>query len=139
MENAVAVIGSANMDIGGYPSEPLSAGDSNPGRVRMSIGGVGCNIARNLAQLSVPVRFVTALGGDVYARDIERALAGAGIDLSLSLRLPNERTSTYLFITDERGDMAVAVNDMSCLLYTSHPTMYHQNQFYALLSYCRRC
>ena len=37
---------------------------------------------------------------------------GMGIDLSLSLRLQNEHTSTYLFIADEKGDMSVAVNDM---------------------------
>lgn len=112
MEGAIAVIGSANIDIGGYPSGSLAPGDSNPGRVRVSIGGVGCNIARNLALLGARVRFVTALGGDLYARGIEGALAGMGIDLSLSLRLPGEHTSTYLFIADERGDMALAVNDM---------------------------
>ena len=51
MDDVIAVIGSANMDIGGYPEGPLAAGDSNPGRVRLSVGGVGCNIARNLALL----------------------------------------------------------------------------------------
>ena len=62
MSEAIAVIGSVNMDIGGYSDRPLTAGDSNPGRVRMSLGGVGCNIARNLALLGVKVRFLTALG-----------------------------------------------------------------------------
>ena len=112
MREAIAVIGSVNMDIGGYSDRPLTAGDSNPGRVRMSLGGVGCNIARNLALLGGKVRFLTALGGDVYAENIHAALTGMGIDLSLSLRLQNEHTSTYLFIADEKGDMSVAVNDM---------------------------
>ena len=111
MSEAIAVIGSVNMDIGGYSDRPLTAGDSNPGRVRMSLGGVGCNIARNLALLGVKVRFLTALGGDVYAENIHAALTGMGIDLSLSLRLQNEHTSTYLFIADEKGDMSVAVNN----------------------------
>ena len=112
MDERIAVIGSVNMDIGGYSDGPLAAGDSNPGRVRMSVGGVGCNIARNLALLGARVRFLTALGGDVYAQSIDRLLSGMGIDLSLSLRLPDEHTSTYLFIADERGDMSVAINDM---------------------------
>ena len=112
MRETIAVIGSVNMDIGGYSDRPLTAGDSNPGRVRMSLGGVGCNIARNLALLGAQVRFLTALGGDVYAENIHAALTGMGIDLSLSLRLQNEHTSTYLFIADEKGDMSVAVNDM---------------------------
>ena len=112
MEDAIAVIGSVNMDIGGYSHGPLTAGDSNPGRVRLSVGGVGCNIARNLALLGAKVRFCSVLGGDVYAENIEALLSGMGIDLSLSLRLKGEHTSTYLFIADEKGDMAMAVNDM---------------------------
>ena len=43
----VTVVGGMNMDIGGWPSEELVAQDSNPGRVRMSPGGVGRNIAHN--------------------------------------------------------------------------------------------
>lgn len=113
MDSVIAVIGSANMDIGGYPEGPLATGDSNPGRVRLSVGGVGCNIARNLALLGARVRFLTALGGDLYAQGIAQMLEGLGIDLSLSLRLADEHTSTYLFIADERGDMSVAVNDMA--------------------------
>ncbi len=35
-----------------------------------------------------------------------------GIDISQSPVIPEGRTSTYLFITDERGDMALAVSDM---------------------------
>jgi len=112
MDDAIAVIGSANIDIGGYPSGALVEGDSNPGRVRLSLGGVGCNIARNLALLGANVRFLTALGGDPFAASVERTLSGLGIDLSLSLRIPSENTSAYLFIVDERGDMRAAVNDM---------------------------
>ena len=82
MEDAIAVIGSVNMDIGGYSHGPLTAGDSNPGRVRLSVGGVGCNIARNLALLGAKVRFCSVLGGDVYAENIESLLSGMGIDLS---------------------------------------------------------
>ena len=103
MDGEIAVIGSANMDIGGYPAAPLKAGDSNPGRVRLCLGGVGCNIARNLALLGVKVRFATALGGDLYARGIAETLEGMGIDLSLSLRLEQEHTSTYLFIATKRA------------------------------------
>ena len=40
----------------------------------MSVGGVGCNIARNLALLGANVRFCTVLGGDVYAESIEGQL-----------------------------------------------------------------
>ena len=45
----VVVIGAANIDIGGTPYKPLIPGDSNPGVIRMSYGGVGRNIAHNLS------------------------------------------------------------------------------------------
>ena len=50
------------MDIGGTPSKALVAQDSNPGRVRMSLGGVGRNIAHNLSLLGLDVRMLTAFG-----------------------------------------------------------------------------
>ena len=58
-----AVVGGVNMDIGGQSYAPLIAGDSNPGRVQMSLGGVGRNIAHNMALLGLDVRLLTAFGG----------------------------------------------------------------------------
>ena len=58
----VTVVGGMNMDIGGWPSEELVAQDSNPGRVRMSPGGVGRNIAHNMSLMGLDVRLLTAFG-----------------------------------------------------------------------------
>ena len=55
------VAGGVNMDIGGRSSGPLIGRDSNPGQVRMSLGGVGRNIAHNMALLGLDVRLLTAL------------------------------------------------------------------------------
>lgn len=108
----VAVVGAVNMDIGGRPSAPLVPRDSNPGRVRMSLGGVGRNIAHNMSLLGLDVRLVTAFGDDVYAHKITASCNELGIDISQSLQVPGAATSTYLFITEGDGDMAVAVSDM---------------------------
>ena len=64
----VVVIGAANIDIGGTPYKPLIPGDSNPGVIKMSYGGVGRNIAHNLALLGVDVELVTAAGDDTLCR-----------------------------------------------------------------------
>ena len=48
-----AVVGAANIDIGGFPQGRIALQDSNPGRVILSAGGVGRNIACNLARLGV--------------------------------------------------------------------------------------
>ena len=108
-----AVVGGVNIDIGGRSDAPLVAGDSNPGRIRSSLGGVGRNIAHNLALLGAKVRLITALGADDGAKRIEASCADLGIDLTDSLYVPDGATSTYLFLADSNGDMALAMNDMA--------------------------
>ena len=65
--DAVAVIGGVNMDIWGRPTGALVMGDSNPGSVRMTPGGVARNIAHNLLLLGHEVMFVSAFGGETFA------------------------------------------------------------------------
>lgn len=113
MKNGYAVVvGGVNLDIGGTPAKTMVLHDSNPGTVRMSLGGVGRNIAHNMALLGVPTVLITALGEDMPARQIADSCAELGIDLSHALRLPGEATSTYLFLTDHQGEMEMAVSDM---------------------------
>ena len=108
----VAVAGAVNVDIGGQSRDPLVPKDSNPGRVTVSLGGVGRNIAHNLTLLGVKVHLLTALGEDVHARQIEHSCQTLDIDLSRVLRVPEGATSTYLFLSDQGGDMVLAVSDM---------------------------
>ena len=107
------VVGGVNMDIGGSSLAPLVDGDSNPGRVRMSLGGVGRNIAHNLSLMGTDVRLLTAYGDDLYGQKIAASCSELGIDMSHALRLAGETTSTYLYITDPEGEMALAVSDMN--------------------------
>ena len=107
------VVGGVNMDIGGSSFGPLVAEDSNPGRVRMSLGGVGRNIAHNLSLMGTDVRMLTAFGEDLYGQKIAASCSELGIDVSHALRLAGEHTSTYLYITGPEGEMALAVSDMS--------------------------
>ncbi len=106
------VVGGVNMDIGGRSDQPLVAGDSNPGKVRMSLGGVGRNIAHNMALLDCDVRLLTALGDDLYAQRIAASCAELGIDISQARTVAGGATSTYLFLSGPDGDMALAVSDM---------------------------
>ena len=107
------VVGGVNMDIGGSSTGALVAEDSNPGKVRMSLGGVGRNIAHNLSLMGTDVRLLTAFGDDLYGQKIAASCSELGIDVSHALRLAGENTSTYLYITGPEGEMALAVSDMS--------------------------
>lgn len=114
MNNSYAVVvGGVNLDIGGTPAKTMVLHDSNPGTVRMSLGGVGRNIAHNMALLGVPTALITALGEDLPARQIANSCKELGIDLSHALRVPHAATSTHLFLTDHLGEMELAVSDMA--------------------------
>ncbi len=106
------VVGGVNVDIGGKSFAPLVAADSNPGTVRISLGGVGRNIAHNLALLGTDVRMLTAYGDDAHGQKVAASCSALGIDLSHALKVPDGTTSTYLYLTDEQGEMALAVSDM---------------------------
>ena len=110
--NAVTVVGAMNVDIGGKPFDIFRERDSNPGMVRLSLGGVGRNIAHNLALLGNDVRFVTAVGRDMHVRDLEDQCKSLKIDLSACFWSETERTSTYLYIDNEEGELMAAVSDM---------------------------
>lgn len=110
--NAAVVFGGINMDIWGRPAAPLVQKDSNPGAVTMRPGGVGRNIAHDLRLLGLEVSLVAPIGGDVYAAAVVDSCQALGIDLSMAPVFKDMRSSTYLYITDENGDMELAVSDM---------------------------
>ena len=106
------VAGGVNVDIGGRSFAPLVAADSNPGTVSISLGGVGRNIAHNLALLGTDVHLLSAYADDVNGERVAASCSELGIDLSHALRVLGGTTSTYLYLTDEKGEMALAVSDM---------------------------
>ena len=111
-QKAVAVFGGINMDIWGRPGKSLVPRDSNPGTVTMRPGGVGRNIAHDLRLLGLEVSLVAPIGGDVYASAVVDSCQTLGIDLSFAPVFKDMRSSTYLYITDEAGDMELAISDM---------------------------
>ncbi|MCD8013057.1 MAG: PfkB family carbohydrate kinase [Lachnospiraceae bacterium] len=109
----IVVVGAVNVDICARPDAPVVREDSNPGRVSMSMGGVGRNIAHNLRLLGQPVSLVTVFGDDHNGIRVHDNLDQLGIDLEGSRTVAGASTSCYVFITDEKGEMQLAVSDMS--------------------------
>lgn len=78
--DGVLVLGEALIDLVPEPGDPAL--------LRAQPGGAPANVATGLARLGTPVSFAGALGGDAFARSIERRLTDAGVDLSLCGRSP---------------------------------------------------
>ena len=96
----VAVIGGMNMDIFGIPDEKVIPRDSNIGQIGMAVGGVGQNIAQNLARLEVPTYLITVYGDDMNGIVMEHSCAQHGIQLDYAEKLTGQRSSGYLYDAD---------------------------------------
>jgi pseudouridine kinase len=110
----VCVIGGSNIDIEGYPRQKLLMGDSNPGVVKTSLGGVGRNIAENLARLGIETKFLSVVGDDAHGRRVLDHAKAIGLDMDNAL-VVDEATSTYLSVLDETREMHVGIAYMDIL------------------------
>lgn len=107
----ICVVGGANIDLLCLPQQKIQLRDSNPGSLKYSCGGVGRNIAENLARLGANVKLLTVLGTDGNAETIRRNARQHGIDLSHALTVEGA-SSTYISLNDVDGDMFVGFSAM---------------------------
>ena len=63
----------------------------------------------------MPVKFITAIGGDVLGADILRHCEEIGMDVSHVLRIPDRTSSMYLYINNTDGDMEMAMQSLGSL------------------------
>lgn len=108
------VIGGMNIDILGMPTGSFHQGDSLPGHIHLTIGGVGYNIASHLSDSYVQVHFLTVLGNDLFANMAKKACDSRHIDISFSLETTLS-SPCYMAIHSLDGSMTAAINDMSAL------------------------
>jgi pseudouridine kinase len=113
--SGVVVIGGANIDLRGRSEEELKRYTSNPGKINVGSGGVGRNIAHNLALLSVPVTLLSAVGDDGEGIRILEETGKAGVKIEQMIISGEHPTGIYLAILDSGGEMEVAVSDMQIL------------------------
>jgi len=111
----VLVIGAAGIDSKGKGSMPLTLGSSTPGFVRVSVGGVGRNVADNLVRLGVDAVLLSAIGKDGSGQRILNDAAAVGINTDYLIILEDQHTSAYLAILDESGNLVMSVHDMAVL------------------------
>lgn len=105
------VIGGANVDVKARSDEPVTAHTSNPGVASMSPGGVGRNIAENLARLGDRVHLISVVGRDSMGDNLLDHTAAAGVRIDHVAR-SDRPTGTYTAVLDADGELVVAIADM---------------------------
>ncbi len=109
---SVVVIGGANMDVKARSTHVAVPATSNPGTGSMAAGGVGRNIAENLARLGTRTHLVAAIGSDGLGDQVLAATSGAGVHVE-HVRRSARATGTYTAVLDATGELVVAVADMA--------------------------
>ena len=111
-EPLVVVVGGANMDVKARSAQAAVPATSNPGTGSMAAGGVGRNIAENLARLGTRTHLVAAIGSDGLGDQVLAATSRAGVHVE-HVRRSARATGTYTAVLDANGELVVAVSDMA--------------------------
>jgi len=111
----VLVIGAAIADVCAKPYRELISGDSNPGSIGISAGGVGRNIAENLAHFGVSVDLITTVGNDYFGEFLVQHCKNSKIGSENILHDAQTATATYLAINNMAGDLELAVSDTTII------------------------
>jgi pseudouridine kinase len=126
-EAPVLVIGAACVDIVGVLKGEMQTGTSNPAQIRTSCGGVGRNVAENLARLGQAVNLLTVVGEDQNGDHLIKTIAEAGVDVEAIKRTSLHPTGTYLGVVNTSGELQMALDDMRAMTLLS-PDYLRQNE-----------
>lgn len=106
---AIAVVGVTFIDIKGFPFDVLSSTGKNAGRVEFVHGGVGRNIAEDIANVELRPMYVsmterTSIGDEVMAK-----LKRHKINTDYIVEAPDS-IGQWLAVFNEKGDVAAAIS-----------------------------
>jgi len=104
--NQVVIIGGSVIDLFLYPHQKMNLFDSNPGYMKRSLGGVGRNIAENLARLGIETTLITPLGNDHYRELIIEQAKEVGFNI---IPIDIQETPLYISVVNEHGEDLIGV------------------------------
>ena len=111
----ISVIGACNIDITTKLTNDIKLYDSNLSNIKMSMGGVGRNVANNLSRLNQNVTMFTAISNDNFGQMIIDHCNKEAIDLSHAIFTNDYSQSIYLCVNDKQGDLIIGANDMGII------------------------
>ena len=105
----IVVIGTAFMDIKGFPGGTFVPGCCNAGRVEYVHGGVARNVAEDLAHLGAEVTYLGIVDNSPVGDSVIRHLQQQGINTEYVLTRP-DGMGAWMAVFNERGNLAASVS-----------------------------
>ena len=115
---AIVVIGSVFVDIKGFPEDLYSPTGRNAGRVETVHGGVGRNVAEDVANVELRPVFVSMVDDTAAGIEVLRKLQKHKVNTDYVLTAP-DGMGVWLAVFDNTGDLAGSISkrpDMSPLI-----------------------
>lgn len=106
---AIVVVGTAFVDIKGFPLNAYIPGGRNAGKIEVMHGGVGRNVAEDIANAGIPVSFVSMADNTSEGDNVIKRLKDSGVDTSYVLSVP-DGMGMWLAVFDETGDVVASIS-----------------------------
>lgn len=111
-KNKICVIGATNIDITGFSKKKLIQKDSNIGTSKISLGGVGRNIAENLHNLDLNVNFLSVFTDDFFAEFMKKSFLKSKLNINESFFIKDASSSTFIAILNNKNDLETGISSM---------------------------
>jgi len=106
---AIVVIGTVFVDIKGFPDDVYSPTGRNAGRVETVHGGVGRNVAEDIANVELRPRFVSIVDDTGSGAEVLDKLRHHKVDVDYVLTRP-DGMGIWLAVFDNTGDLAGSIS-----------------------------
>ena len=111
-KETIAVIGTVFVDIKGFADAHYDPVGRNVGKIRLVHGGVGRNVAEDIARLGGAVTFVSSADDDMLGHGVVDRLGHAKIDTRYVNFVPTAGMGLWMVINDAAGRQAGAISQM---------------------------
>eukprot|EP01006_Ploeotia_vitrea_P025309 TRINITY_DN58192_c0_g1_i1.p1 TRINITY_DN58192_c0_g1~~TRINITY_DN58192_c0_g1_i1.p1 ORF type:complete len:379 (-),score=12.29 TRINITY_DN58192_c0_g1_i1:812-1948(-) len=116
----VVVVGGVARDVIAMLNTSDVDNSKTPGKVVVSHGGVGRNIAENLVRMGLRAFLISAVGKDADGKSVKHHLRSLRSQLAEGVcEVPDARTATFVGVM-QNGEQTVGVSDF--VLFDTHPT-----------------
>ena len=106
---AIVVIGAVFVDVKGFPEDNYIPTGRNAGRVEFVHGGVGRNVAEDIANVELRPRFVSLVDDNAEGKAVLKKLRNHKVNTDYVLSVP-DGMGMWLAVFDNSGDLAGSIS-----------------------------
>lgn len=126
----IVVVGNVFVDIKGFPDNKYIPAGRNAGSVEIVHGGVGRNVAEDIANVELRPRFVSMVDDTAQGEEVLRKLRRHKVDTRFVARVP-DGMGIWLAVFDASGDLVSAISKRPEMEAMVHMLDEHGDEIFA--------